>query len=63
MSKVKTLLLQLAFPGGIGVVICASAGRWNLQMVWADYYLESDYDYGMGVNWNNSNLLFSFLLV
>ncbi len=35
MSKDTTVVLQLAFPAGIGILIFASAGRLDLPIGWA----------------------------
>ena len=35
MSRFKTALLPLAVPAAVGVIIFASAGRWDLPFVWA----------------------------
>ena len=35
MSKLAALARSLAFPAVVGVIICVSAGTWELQFVWA----------------------------
>ena len=35
MSRFTTAILPLAFPAAMGVIIFASAGRWDLPFVWA----------------------------
>jgi protein-S-isoprenylcysteine O-methyltransferase Ste14 len=35
MSRFTTVVLPLAVPAGVGVIIFASAGRWDLPFVWA----------------------------
>jgi len=35
MSRFTTAVLPLAFPAGVGAIIFASAGRWDLPFVWA----------------------------
>jgi protein-S-isoprenylcysteine O-methyltransferase Ste14 len=35
MSRFTTAVLPLAFPAGVGVIIFALAGRWDLPFVWA----------------------------
>ena len=35
MSRSTTVILPLAVPAGVGAIIFASAGRWDLPFVWA----------------------------
>jgi hypothetical protein len=35
MSRFTTAILPLAVPAAVGVIIFASAGRWDLPFVWA----------------------------